>query len=254
MPSASSSEVRTSPSQRRISPEVNAISRQKRMVRASHPSSLLATPSEQRGLGIIGLGHPSTSKRRNLPPQPEPVASPPASEPQSQAQPAPIPRRQPRINSSTIKPRTKRFAGRALFSIPEEAGSPAHQQHPAPPSVPRKRSYAAAASALEICIQVTPAYPNRRASLPTAVYSSKEVVLTARRGRGRMVERKEEEKSSIVSKEECAEEIDLTREQEQRVTREMVLVKETLGAVEMGGARVAARRKVNTSKWQTTLF
>jgi len=67
-----------------------------------------------------------------------------------------------------------------------------------------------------------------------------------------VVERKEEEKSIIVSIEECGEEMDLVREQKQQVTREMVLVQETMGAVEIGGARVAARRKTNTSNWQTT--
>ncbi|KAJ7433737.1 hypothetical protein FB451DRAFT_1195983 [Mycena latifolia] len=84
----------------------------------------------------IGLGHPSTSKWRNMPlQQQDSPASPQAS---------PLPRT--RINSSTIKRRTKRFPGRELHAITEDPVTPQPSATASPVPGTRKRSYAAAAS------------------------------------------------------------------------------------------------------------
>ncbi|KAJ7759264.1 hypothetical protein B0H16DRAFT_634360 [Mycena metata] len=115
----------------------------------------------QQSRSAIGLGHPSTSKRGNLPLESDVVA------PSSQTSPTP----RPRINSSTIKRRTERFPGRELHAIVEDPITEQQQQPSASSSRPvpgtRKRSYAMAVSAPE-----TPKHGTRRRVTPTRPTSS----------------------------------------------------------------------------------
>ncbi|KAJ7116520.1 hypothetical protein C8R44DRAFT_739225 [Mycena epipterygia] len=92
----------------------------------------------------IGLGHPSTSKRRNLPLESDSPASPQASSHPHTT----------RINSSTIKRRTERFPGRELHAIAED---PIAEQRCTSRPVPgtRRCSYAAATSIQDSSNQTT---------------------------------------------------------------------------------------------------
>ncbi|KAJ7043667.1 hypothetical protein C8F04DRAFT_1229171 [Mycena alexandri] len=120
----------------------------------------------QQSRSAIGLGHPSTSKRRNLPLELDVVAA--------SSQTSPTPR--PRINSSTIKRRTERFPGRELHVIVEDPVTEKQQQSSVSPSRPvsgtRRRSYAMAVSAPETPKhstgrRVTPTRPAFSSSSPT---------------------------------------------------------------------------------------
>ncbi|KAJ7180711.1 hypothetical protein C8R46DRAFT_1028170 [Mycena filopes] len=127
-------------------------------------SDMNTPPSTQplpQSRSAIGLGHPSTSKRRNLPLESDVPASSSTSA---------TPR--PRINSSTIKRRTERFPGRELHAIVEEPVTEHQQQPSASSSRPgpgtRKRSYAMAVSAPEHTgRRVTPTRPPSSPALPS---------------------------------------------------------------------------------------
>lgn len=90
----------------------------------------------------LGLGHPSTSKRRCSPLESDSAAPASRESPPKRA----------RLNSSTIKPRTERFPARSLQAIAEHpvpiARNQQQQEEPTPRPVPgaHKRSYTKAAS------------------------------------------------------------------------------------------------------------
>ncbi|KAJ7833471.1 hypothetical protein B0H13DRAFT_230403 [Mycena leptocephala] len=103
-------------------------------------------PLQQSGSRTIGLGHPSTSKRRVVPLKSDSAMS----------SPQPSPRPCPRINSSTIKRRTERFPRRELHAIAEhpvttQQGSTSSR----PVHGPRRRSYAQAVSAKQTPKKIT---------------------------------------------------------------------------------------------------
>ncbi|KAJ6609711.1 hypothetical protein B0H10DRAFT_2225727 [Mycena sp. CBHHK59/15] len=180
---------------------------------------------------------------------------------------------QPRIHSSTIRPRTTRFLGRVLYPIHEEPErrqsqfqsrkrsyamaalnglSPAHPARPAPAA-----RYTTAGAPLATPTQVqsprvlfpvtlagSPCYQSLDTAAQTITASLEE--RGDSRGRG----------AEGVAKRERIEE---REDAEQRMVREVLHLQEAVGGAENVqqmevDAEVAARRKAQTSKWLKTLF